>query len=134
MKFDAAAGARATLWAAATVVVLGIGVTTLQLERGERERQAVEAGLALERAVQSAAAAINRDVLAVDLLLAAQSPALREALRSDGTLDIRASAALTARLAAQIQAQVLVRDLALVDAQSRVLAAAREPTRVDHFH
>ncbi len=113
------------IWGTVTAFVVAVAGGAVWLtQRAERDA-IVETQERVVRFVSGAEAALNRTLIGIDLLLADMGGLLAPAILPDGTLD-RATAE---RLLRGITKRNLeFRDLAVVDADDRVLAAAGEQT------
>ncbi len=81
-----------------------------------------DAAVRAERFMAGAESALNRTLLGVDVLLAGTEEPLRALRLPNGTLDATAAQAL---LRATIRQNLLVRDLAVLDAEGTVIASAQ---------
>ena len=117
---------RLAVWTVAALFVAAVVAAAAALTaRGEREAVAESEGHAA-RFVSGAEAAINRTFLAVDVLLAGMNDLLRPAVRANGSLDTE----IASRLLLEAEGRnLLVRDLAIVNADGDVLAASQPGSR-----
>ncbi|MES2959432.1 MAG: ATP-binding protein [Pseudomonadota bacterium] len=118
------------LWALVGIFVAALLLATAWLVRdGEQEARArIEERAA--RLVSGAAAGLNRRLLALDLLLTGVPDVVQPALTALGIVESgRASRAL----AALIDRQLSISDIALIDEQGTTLAAGRDTSARDGF-
>lgn len=109
---------------AAAFVIATAGVCAVLLSRAESE--AIHEGeVRAVRFVSGAEAALNRTLIALDLLLAGMGDVLAPSLATDGAIDRVVADRL---LAGVINRNLLARELAVVDAHGRVLAAGGSET------
>ena len=108
----------------AAFVVAAAGAATWLTLRAEREAIG-ETEVRVLRFVSGAEAALNRSLIEVDLLLADMGGLLAPALEPGGTLERSTAERL---LRGVIKRNLKFRDLAVVDSDDRVLAAAGEQT------
>ncbi|HEY2190617.1 MAG TPA: ATP-binding protein, partial [Caldimonas sp.] len=109
------------IWAAVTALVVATAGAALWLiDRSESESIA-EAELRMERFASGAEAALNRTLIGIDLLL----DDMGDLVSADGALDAGAAGR---KLRAVVKRDLTYRDLAVVDADGNVLAAANEQT------
>jgi signal transduction histidine kinase/ActR/RegA family two-component response regulator len=113
------------IWGLVSVfTVVAVGATLVLVTHGER----VAHGAVEERVLRFAGGAeanLNRNLIALDLLLAGMDELLLPAVAAGGALDRQAGGQVLSRVARR---SLALRDLVVVDAEARVLAAAREPT------
>jgi len=109
---------------AAAFVIAAAGVCTVLIRRAEREAISESEGRAVQF-VSGAEAALNRTLMALDVLLAGMGDVLAPSLATDGAIDRVVADRL---LSGVIKRNLLARELAVVDAQGRVLAAGRSET------
>ena len=109
--------------AGATVVSLAAIVgAALALIEGDRAGEIEQGQARLERLVSSAEASANRALLTVDLTLAGMNAVLAEQSRISGQLEPQA---LQRSLAHTVHQGLLITNLAVLDGQGRLLAAAK---------
>ena len=104
----------------AAFVIAAAGAASWLTQRAEREA-IVETEMRVQRFVSGAEAALNRTLIGVDLLLADMS----DLLAPGGTFERSAAENM---LRGVVKRNLSLRDLAVIDADGRVLAAAREQT------
>ena len=104
----------------AAFVIAAAGAANWLTQRAEREA-IVETEMRVQRFVSGAEAALNRTLIGVDLLLADMS----DLLAPGGTFERSAAEHM---LRGIVKRNLSLRDLAVIDADGRVLAAAREQT------
>ena len=104
----------------AAFVIAAAGAASWLTQRAEREA-IVETEMRVQRFVSGAEAALNRTLIGVDLLLADMS----DLLAPGGTFERSAAEHM---LRGIVKRNLSLRDLAVIDADGRVLAAAREQT------
>ena len=104
----------------AAFVIAAAGAASWLTQRAEREAL-VETEMRVQRFVSGAEAALNRTLIGVDLLLADMS----DLLAPGGTFERGAAERI---LRGVVKRNLSLRDLAVIDADGRVLAAAREQT------
>ena len=113
------------IWGAVTALVIATaGAVTWLTLRAQREAISETEGRVL-RFVSGAEAALNRTLIEVDLLLADMGDLLAPALEPGGTLERGAAERL---LRSVLKRKLEFRDLAVIDADGHVLAAARQQT------
>ena len=117
--------ALAVIWGGTALLVALVVALAWQHQRDERAKAYRVASETLETYLQSSVAALNRHLLNVDLVLAAQSATVRAATGADGSVD---APALRSKWRELVGQHLLVRDLVLVDAEGRVHAAVQEAT------
>jgi signal transduction histidine kinase/ActR/RegA family two-component response regulator len=109
------------IWSAVTVLVIATaGATTWLVLRAQRDETS-EAELRMQRFASGAEAALNRTLIGVDLLLADTT----DLLAPDGTLD---RGAAERKMSGVLKRDLTYRDLAVLDGDGNVLAAASEQT------
>ena len=112
------------IWGVAASLVLATAAAACALlVHGERVALAENAEKAV-RFVAGAEASLNRTLIGVDLLLADMAEVLKPVV-SEGTLDGPAAARV---LKSQVNRNLLLRDIAVIDGEASVLAAARRDT------
>jgi signal transduction histidine kinase/ActR/RegA family two-component response regulator len=115
-----------SIWAIAVALALAAIGSALSLAWRVHQEALARHHASAAQLVAGSEAAINRTMLGVDVLLAGVAQTLQPAQGAGGRVD----AAAASRLLSQMQRQnLVVRDIALVDAQGRVLAAARETSQ-----
>ena len=117
----------AGLWLAAAALVAGFGVAAFIVDKANIQERLADESAGLEGALLDTVGAVNRNLVHVDQMLAAQAQRFHE-------LDLRAPAVarkaeLDDLMARTVSQQLLVRDLVMVDASGQVLAASRPQTR-----
>ncbi len=113
------------IWGAVTALAIAAaGAAAWLTLRAEREAIS-ETEARVLRFVSGAEASLNRTLIEVDLLLAAMGELLPPALAPGGTLERSAAERV---LRGVVKRKLEFRDLAVIDADGRVLAAAREQT------
>jgi hypothetical protein len=117
------------IWATVGAFVAATAGAAIWLTQ-RTEREAIsETQERVIRFVSGAEAALNRTMIAVDLLLADMGGLLAPALEPGGTLERSTAERL---LRSVVKRNLEYRDLAVVDADDRVLAAAGEQTERLH--
>lgn len=114
------------LWSATAALVLAIITAAGSLVIFQRQQALHEAELRALHFVAGSEAAVNRSFVAVDVLLAGLSEVLLETRKPDGAMDLQALERHLIRLNHQVLG---VRDLALLDENGQVLAAAEAASR-----
>ncbi|WP_395703335.1 ATP-binding protein [Aquabacterium sp.] len=114
------------LWASTAALSLAVAAAAVALVLFERDQALHEGEARALHFVTAAEAAINRSFVAVDVLLAGVGDVVADARRADGTLE---RSAIERQLVRLNQQTLGVRDLALLDEQGHVLAAAEEASR-----
>ncbi|HSW03012.1 ATP-binding protein [Aquabacterium sp.] len=115
-----------TLWTATGLLALAIAAAAVALVIFQRQQALREGEMRALHFVAGAEAAVNRSFVGVDVLLAGLNEVLAEARGTEGSLDLPAIERHLVRLNHQMLG---VRDLALLDEQGQVLAAAEPGTR-----
>ena len=112
------------IWSgAAAIVVATLGAAVALVLHGRAS--AIEKGRADVAAfVAGSEAALNRTLLGIDVLLADMADVLKPAA-ADGVFDGTAARLV---LRSQVQRSLMLRDIAVIDAEGSVLAAARDDT------
>ena len=117
---------RRVLWGSTAALVLAIAGSAVWLVSHQRAEALRAAQARTVHFVNGAEAGLNRALVGVDVLLAGLEELLDESRRSDGALDLAQAERNLARINRQ---NLLVRDLALLDPDGQVLAAAEPATR-----
>jgi signal transduction histidine kinase/ActR/RegA family two-component response regulator len=113
------------VWSVATAfVIAAAGVCAVLISRAESEAISESEGRVVQF-VSGAEAALNRTLIALDVLLAGMGDELAPSLAPDGAIDRIVADRL---LAGVSKRNLLARELAVIDAQGRVLAAGRSET------
>ncbi|MFO1339582.1 MAG: ATP-binding protein [Burkholderiaceae bacterium] len=106
----------------AALFIAAVVATAVSLAASQHAEALDDAAVRAERFVAGAESALNRTLLGVDVLLAGTEEPLRALRLANGTLDATAAQAL---LRATIRQNLLVRDLAVLDADGSVVASAQ---------
>jgi len=114
-----------TIWGIVALFVAAVAASAASLvSRGERDAIA-ESEARAARFVSGAEAVLNRTLLGVDVLLAGVDTLLRPAAGSDGSLSMEPASQLLLGLTDR---HLLMRDIAVLDSDGTVLAAAQPGT------
>jgi len=119
----AAAKTSRQIWGSAGLFMVAVVIAAGALVSAERS-EAIERGeQRLRRLVASAEANANRALVAMDMTLASTDDALADLRNPDGQID---RTALIGQLTQTLRQGLLLGDLAVVDEQGRVIAAAQD--------
>ncbi len=110
------------IWFVAGAFSLGILGAAQSLVSSARSEALEQGSVQTKRVLGSAEAALNRTLLSVDVMLAGVADLLRPAQLAQGGVDAEQAQAMLMGL---VKRNLLVRDLALLDAQGRLLARAQ---------
>jgi signal transduction histidine kinase len=117
---------RGSLWGAAAAVVLAIAASAAWLVSHQRTEALRASQARAVHYVNGAEAGLNRALVGVDVLLAGLDELITEARQEDGSLDLARAERALVRINQQ---HLLVRDIALLDEDGGVVAAAEAGTR-----